>query len=79
MKLEFQEGSSFHRLVDEETGEVTQWADYNSFTYLNGYVGHTAFFGTEWREGICTAEEFCKMMEGVGKLEDEQEENKDAT
>ena len=76
MEFEFQEGSSFHRLVDDETGEVTAWADYSSFTYLNGYVGHTAFFGTEGRdfgtEGkgwVCTAEEFCKM-EGVGKLEE---------
>ena len=65
MKLEFLEGSGFHRLVDEETGEVTQWAGYRSFTYLNGHVGHTAFFGTE--EGVCTADEFCKMA-GIGKI-----------
>lgn len=63
MKFEFLEGTSFHRLVDDETGEVTDWADYRSFTYLNGYVGHTA----EGRDGVYTAEEFCKM-EGVGKI-----------
>lgn len=65
MKLEFQEGSDCHRLVDEETGEVTAWADYRSFTYLNGYVGFTACFSVE--EGVCTADEFCKMI-GVGKI-----------
>jgi len=70
MKFEFLENYSFHRLVDEETGEVTAWAGYRSFTYLNGYVGHTAFFGTEGRDGVCTAEEFCKM-EGVGKLKED--------
>ena len=68
MKLQFQEGSSFHRLVDEETGEVTEWADYRSFTYLNGHVGYTAVFGTE--EGVCTADEFCKLV-GVGKREED--------
>ena len=71
MKFQFKEGSGFHRLVDEETGEVTHWAPYSCFTYLNGYVGCTAFFGTEGRDGVCTADEFCKMA-GVGKLEDKQ-------
>lgn len=66
MKLEFQEGSSRHRLVNEETGEVTAWASYLSFTYLNGHVGYTAYFSGD-AEGICTAAEFCKMA-GVGKL-----------
>ena len=65
MKLEFQEDSGRHRLVNEETGEVTAWADYRSFTYLNGYVGFTAYFSVE--EGVCTADEFCKMI-GVGKI-----------
>ena len=65
MKLQFQEGSSRHRLFDEETGEVTAWADYRSFTYLNGYVGYTAYFSI--KEGVCTADEFCKMI-GVGKI-----------
>ena len=65
MKIQFKEGSSFHRLVDEETGEVTAWASYRSFTYLNGYVGYTAYFSIE--EGVCTADEFCKMI-GVGKI-----------
>ena len=64
MKFQFQEGSSFHRLVDEETGEVTHWAPYRFFTYLNGHVGYTAFFGET--EGVCTADEFCKLA-GVGK------------
>ena len=66
MKFEFKEGSSFHRLVDEETGEVTDWAYYTSFTYLNGHVGYTATFSCE-TEGICTADEFCKMV-GTGKI-----------
>ena len=65
MKFEFLEGTSFHRLVDEKTGEVTHWAVYRSFTYLNGYVGHTAYYSGE-TEGVCTAEEFCKMA-GTGK------------
>ena len=65
MKLEFQEDSGRHRLVNEETGEVTAWAGYCSFTYLNGYVGFTACFSVE--EGVCTADEFCKMI-GVGKI-----------
>ena len=60
MKFEFLEGTSFHRLVDEETGEVTAWAGYRSFTYLNGYVGYTAYYSGE-TEGVCTADEFCKM------------------
>ena len=64
MKFQFQESTGCHRLFDEETGEVTEWADYRSFTYLNGRVGYTAFFAT--REGVCTADEFCKMV-GVGK------------
>jgi len=66
MKFQFQEGSSFHRLIDEETGEVTAWASYRSFTYLNGYVGYTGYYSGDV-EGVCTAEEFCKMA-GVGKL-----------
>ena len=64
MKFQFQESTSQHRLFDEETGEVTEWADYRGFTYLNGWVGYTAFFAS--REGVCTADEFCKMA-GVGK------------
>ena len=60
MKFQFQEGTSFHRLVDDETGEVTDWADYCSLTYLNGYVGYTAYYFGE-TEGVCTADEFCKM------------------
>ena len=66
MKFEFKEDYSFYRLVDEETGEVTDWADYDSFTYLNGRVGYTAYYSGE-TEGVCTAEEFCKMA-GTGKI-----------
>ena len=66
MKFEFKEGSSFHRLVDEETGEVTDWASYRSFTYLNGYVGYTIYYSCEI-DGVSTADEFCKM-EGTGKI-----------
>ena len=66
MKLELQEDSGRHRLFDEETGEVTAWADYRSFTYLNGYVGFTAYYSGN-AEGVCTADEFCKMI-GVGKI-----------
>ena len=65
MKFEYQEDSGRHRLVDEETGEVTAWASYRNFTYLNGYVGYAAYFYIE--EGVCTADEFCKMA-GVGKI-----------
>jgi hypothetical protein len=68
MKFEFLEGTSFHRLVDEKTGEVTHLASYRSFTYLNGYVGYTSYYSgeTEGRGGVCTADEFCKMA-GTGK------------
>jgi len=66
MKHEFKEDYSFHRLIDEETGEVTGWADYRSFTYLHGHVGYTAYY-SGGREGICTADEFCRMT-GIGKL-----------
>ena len=70
MKFEFKEGTSFHRLVDEETGEVTQWAAYRRFTYLNGHVGYTTYYSGE-TGGVCAADEFCKMT-GIGKLEDKQ-------
>ena len=66
MKFEFLEGTSFHRLVDEETGEVTHWAPYRFFTYLNGHVGYTAYYSGEI-DGVSTADEFCKMA-GTGKL-----------
>ena len=69
MKFEFKDGSSLHRLVDEETGEVTAWADYTNFTYLNGHVGYTAYYSWE-TDGTCTANEFCKM-EGVGKRKED--------
>lgn len=71
MKFQFMEGYSFHRLVDDETGEVTSWTSYCSFTYLNGHVGYTAYYSGDV-EGVCTAEEFCKMV-GVGKLEEGEE------
>ena len=69
MKFQFQEGSSFHRLVDEETGEVTDWVSYISFTYLNGHVGYTAYYSGE-TDGVCPADEFCKMA-GIGKLKED--------
>ena len=69
MKFEFQEGTSFHRLVDEKTGEVTDWADYTSFTYLNGHVGYTLYYSGE-TDGVCPADEFCKMA-GIGKLKED--------
>ena len=61
IKQEFTEesGTLQHRLVNTETGEMTQWAGYTSFTYLNGFVGHTAFFGTV--EAVCTPDAFCKL------------------
>ena len=44
-----------HRLVLGE--KATEWAASRQFTYLNGYVGVTAYYtGTE---GVLTAKEFC--------------------
>lgn len=54
---EWVEGNSMHRLVSGE--QTTEWASYSSWTYLNGYVGFTAYYGIT--EGVMTADEFCKM------------------
>jgi hypothetical protein len=61
---EFNTEQDQHRLKDTETGEVTRWAPYTCFTYLNGMVGYTAYYGI--KEVVVTADEFCKDN-GIGK------------
>ena len=62
VKQEFHpSGSGRHRLVEGEV--VTPWAVYIEFTFLNGMVGVTAFYGD--KERVMTAVEFCEQQ-GVG-------------
>jgi hypothetical protein len=56
---EFNEESSEHRLRNTETGDVTYWAHYTFFTYLDGVVGYTTYWAT--KEGTCTPEEFMEL------------------
>ena len=48
-----------HRLV--LGGRVTEWAAYQQFTYLNGYVGVTDYY-TGTGECVLGAEEFCARV-----------------
>jgi hypothetical protein len=63
IRQEFSADQEMHRLVNTVTGTATQWAGYRAFTYLGGWVGHTAFWGA--KEGVVSADEFC-LMAGVG-------------
>lgn len=54
-----------HRLRDTDTGETTNWTGYRGVAYLNGYVGHTAYYGAF--EGTCTPDEFVQMMASAVK------------
>jgi hypothetical protein len=47
-----------HRL--EHKGRTTSLAGYRQITYLDGWVGATAYWGEA--EGIYTADEFCKLI-----------------
>lgn len=47
-----------HKLVCG--GHETRWAGYAQITYLNGRVGHTAYYGM--REGVITPDEFAKLI-----------------
>ena len=62
---EFNENGG-HRLISANGQYATQWADYRSLTYLDGWVGHTAYFGK--RENVCTPQEFMELT-GVGLAE----------
>lgn len=59
IKQEWDDDSSRHRLVDTESGERTDWAHYTLYTYLNGYVGYTAYYAGE--EGVCTPDAFMRL------------------
>lgn len=48
-----------HRLVRADGKKKTRWASYTGWTYLDGWVGHTAYFGM--REGVISSDDFCKM------------------
>jgi deoxyribose-phosphate aldolase len=49
-----------HQLVNTKTGKTTEWATYESITYMDGYVGHTAYFSKT--EGILSADAFCRLL-----------------
>lgn len=49
-----------HRLKNTTTDKFTAWAGYTTFTYLDGIVGFSAYYGV--KEGILNADEFCKMV-----------------
>lgn len=49
-----------HRLKNTATGEITAWAEYTIFTYLDGFVGFTAYYSHN--ERVLSADEFCKMV-----------------
>lgn len=63
---EWEAAGSRHRLADTETQEVTEWAGYTAFTYLNGMAGFTAYYAM--KEGVLPANEFCALV-GVGKAQ----------
>jgi len=48
-----------HRLISFDGKMYTTWAPYTAFCFLDGYVGHTAYYGA--KENVVTAEEFCKL------------------
>lgn len=48
-----------HRLRNTRTGECTRYASYQEFTYLDGVVGWTAYYGVS--EGLGTPEDFMKL------------------
>lgn len=54
------EGEDRHWLVDTETGEESGKAMYQQFTYLNGFVGFTAYWAE--KEGVLPADQFCAMV-----------------
>ena len=45
-------------------GRVTGWAAYQSIAYLDGWVGHTAYYGAH--EDVVTSDEFCKEFAAYG-------------
>ncbi|USV40930.1 hypothetical protein [Xanthomonas phage BUDD] len=47
-----------HRLVKGD--KSTQWAHYTQICFLDGVVGHTAYYGV--KENMVTPEEFVKMI-----------------
>lgn len=48
-----------HCLVAAD-GRRTRWAGYQQITMMDGWVGHTAYYGV--REGVVQPREFCKMI-----------------
>ena len=55
---QFNDGGDRHRLVSDD-GRVTDWVGYQSICLLDGFVGHTAYYGV--KEGVCTAMQFVEM------------------
>ena len=45
-----------HRLVADNA--CTLWAPYTEFTYLNGWIGITEYYG---KEGVISSDEFLKL------------------
>lgn len=53
-------GQTRHRLRNTKTGDTTEWAPYNDWTYLDGMVGYTAYFFS--KEGVMPAAEFSERL-----------------
>lgn len=56
---EWNEDETKHRLVCPTTGRATQWATYTECTFMDKYVGFTAYWLPG--EGALEVEEFCKQ------------------
>ena len=61
-KQEFDDHGN-HRLINT-AGQTTRWADYSTFTYLDGWIGVTDYY-TGTGERVISPLEFCHLA-GVG-------------
>ena len=50
--------AGMHRLICGQAS--TRWAGYRQICLLQNMVGYTGFYSN--KEGVCTQEEFCKMI-----------------
>jgi len=49
-----------HRLVSLHSDSKTSWAGYTQITFLDGWVGHTAYHGKS--EAVVSPEEFVGLI-----------------
>lgn len=61
--LQFFDDHGNHRL-ERANGHTTPWAGYRQFTYLDGWVGHSAFFGV--REDVVAPMDFLLLSAVTG-------------